>query len=228
MKKIDLSGGTVVGLMVGSVVIAAASMVVSLVAVAGADPEPVYPGPPVHRAGGAVGHGGAAGPAPGGHVGVGHEGAMGPAGAGHAERLAATAGYLGLEPEDLRTQLKEGATIAELAGDDLDGLIAQQLELAGEHLGTAVADGRIDQARADEILSGLSERITARMNGEMPGGMTPGSMGGMRPGGMGGGHKAGMGGGHKAGMGGMRPGGMGGGHKAGMGGMDHGSEGHGT
>ena len=128
---------------------------------------------------------------------------MAPGAGDHGERLAATAEFLGLDSEGLRSQLKDGATIAELAGDDLDGLIAQQVGFAAEHIGQAVADGKIDQAKADEMLSGLSERITARMNGEMPEGMGEGRMraGGMRPGGMGG----------------MRPGGMG-----------HGSGGHGA
>jgi hypothetical protein len=212
MKKIDLSGGTTAGLVIGSVVIAVASMVVSLVTVASAQTEVDTEVPAAHDQ-----HDVAVVTGSGDNGGAGHDGAMASGAAGHDERLAATAEFLGLDSEGLKTQLKEGATIAELAGDDLDGLIAQQLEFAGEHIGTAVEDGKIDQARADEMLSGLRERITARMNGEMPEGMTPGSMGGMRPGGMGGGHKAGMGGMRPGGMGGMNPGGM-----------DHGSEGHGA
>ncbi len=228
MKKIDLSGGTTAGLVIGSVVIAVASMVVSLVTVASAQTEVDTEVPAAHDQHdvavvtgsgdhGGAGHDGAMASGSCDHGGAGHDGAMASGAAGHDERLAATAEFLGLDSEGLKTQLKEGATIAELAGDDLDGLIAQQLEFAGEHIGTAVEDGKIDQARADEMLSGLRERITARMNGEMPEGMTPGSMGGMRPGGMGGGHKAGMGGMRPGGVGGMNPGGM-----------DHGSEGHGA
>jgi len=214
MKKINLSGGTTAGLVIGSVVLAAASMVVSLVTVAGAQTEvdievpaaqhqhdvAVAPGAGGH---GGAGHDGAMAPGAGGHGGARHDGAMAPGAGDHGERLAATAEFLGLDSEGLRSQLKDGATIAELAGDDLDGLIAQQVGFAAEHIGQAVADGKIDQAKADEMLSGLSERITARMNGEMPEGMGEGRMraGGMRPGGMGG----------------MRPGGMG-----------HGSGGHGA
>ncbi|MDP7550757.1 MAG: hypothetical protein QF896_06145 [Acidimicrobiales bacterium] len=180
MKKINLSGGTTAGLVIGSVVIAAASMVVSLVTVVGAQTEVDTEVPAAHDR-----HDGAVAPGAGGHGGAGHDGAMGPGAAGHDERLAATAEFLGLDSEGLRSQLQDGATIAELAGDDLDGLIAQQLGFAGEHIGEAVVDGRIDQARADEMLSGLSERITARMNGEMPEGMSGmGGMCGMSPGGM--------------------------------------------
>ena len=214
MKKINLSGGTTAGLVIGSVVLAAASMVVSLVTVAGAQTEVDIEVPAAQHqhdvavAPGAGGHGGARhdgamAPGAGGHGGARHDGAMAPGAGDHGERLAATAEFLGLDSEGLRSQLKDGATIAELAGDDLDGLIAQQVGFAAEHIGQAVADGKIDQAKADEMLSGLSERITARMNGEMPEGMGEGRMraGGMRPGGMGG----------------MRPGGMG-----------HGSGGHGA
>ena len=209
MKKIDLSGGTTAGLVIGSVVIAAASMVISLVAVAGAQTEVDTEVPAAHGQ-----HDGAAVPGAGGHGGAGYDGAMGPGAGGHDERLAATAEYLGLDSEGLKSQLEDGVTIAELAGDDLGDLIAQQLVPAAEHIGQAVADGRIDQAKADEMLSGLSERITARMNGEMPEGM---GRGGMGHGGMGKGDH-GCGG---VGMGGMRPDGMG------MGGMGHGGMGKG-
>jgi len=212
MKKIDLSGGTTAGLVIGSVVIAAASMVVSLVAVADAQTEVDTEVPVAHGQ-----HDGAAAPGAGGHGGVGYDGAMGPGAGGHDERLAATAEYLGLDSGGLKSQLKDGVTIAELAGDDLDDLIAQQLVPAAEHIGQAVAYGRIDQAKADEMLSVLSEWITARMNGEMPEGM---GQGGMGHGGMGKGDH-GCGGG---GMDGMRPDGMGKGDHGhgGMGKGDHG------
>ena len=228
MKKIDLSGGTTAGLVIGSVVIAAASMVISLVAVAGAQTEVDTEVPAAHgqhdgaAVPGAGGHGGAGydgamGPGAGGHGGAGYDGAMGPGAGGHDERLAATAEYLGLDSGGLKSQLKDGVTIAELAGDDLDDLIAQQLVPAAEHIGQAVAYGRIDQAKADEMLSVLSEWITARMNGEMPEGM---GQGGMGHGGMGKGDH-GCGGG---GMDGMRPDGMGKGDHGhgGMGKGDHG------
>ena len=202
MKKIDLSGGTTAGLVIGSVVIAAASMVISLVAVAGAQTEVDTEVPAAHGQ-----HDGAAVPGAGGHGGAGYDGAMGPGAGGHDERLAATAEYLGLDSEGLKSQLEDGVTIAELAGDDLGDLIAQQLVPAAEHIGQAVADGRIDQAKADEMLSGLSERITARMNGEMPEGM---GQGGMGHGGMGkGDHGCGGMGKGDHGYGGMGKGGMG-------------------
>ncbi len=143
--KINLSGATVAGLVIGSTVIAVASIVISLVAIVGTRPgdkaqpvdSPTFGVP--HIVTGTVGHG---------------------------EPLAAVADFLGLELEGLKAQLKDGSTIAELAGDDLDGLIAHQLELAGERIAGRMNDGR---------------------GGMRPGGLRPGGMGHgrLRPGGMG-------------------------------------------
>ena len=173
MNRFNLSGGRAAALMIGSLVIATASMVVSVVVVAGAQTATDSTIPASHQEHeGGMGHGG-------NHDGGGH------GAGGHEGRLAATAEYQGLDPGSLKSQLTEGA---EIAGDDLDGLFARQLALAGGHIGQAVTDGRIDQARADEMLARLGERIAARMNGEMlPAGMGHGGNheGGMGYGGMG-------------------------------------------
>ena len=93
--------------------------------------------------------------------------------------LEAAARAIGISVEDLRTAVKGGDTVAEVAAANnvevqtvIDALIAD----ATTHLHQAVADGRLSEADAAERAADLSERITAMVNGTMsPGG--PGRQG---------------------------------------------------
>lgn len=93
--------------------------------------------------------------------------------------LEAAARAIGISVEDLRTAVKGGDTVAEVAAANnvevqtvIDALIAD----ATTHLNQAVADGRLSEADAAERAADLSERITAMVNGTMsPGG--PGRQG---------------------------------------------------
>jgi len=78
--------------------------------------------------------------------------------------LDAAAEFLGLDAEELGAQLKDGATLAEIAGDQTDGLIAALVADAEEHLAQAVADGKLSQEEADEKLAEAEERITTFVN----------------------------------------------------------------
>jgi polyhydroxyalkanoate synthesis regulator phasin len=78
---------------------------------------------------------------------------------------------LGIDEDDLRAALRDGRTIAEIAEeqgvaveDVVDDIVAAQRERVDE----AVADGRLTQEAADEILAGAEARVTARVNGERP------------------------------------------------------------
>lgn len=78
---------------------------------------------------------------------------------------------LGIDGAELRTQLRNGATLAEIASargvevhDVVDELVA---ELA-KRLDNAVENGRIDQARADEKLAGAEAKITERVENGRP------------------------------------------------------------
>jgi uncharacterized protein YidB (DUF937 family) len=108
---------------------------------------------------------------PGGHGGPG-----GPGGPGHPGLRAgfeAAAETIGISAEDLRSALRDGSTIAEVAAAndvDVQAVIDAMVADANEHLDQAVADGRLDQERADNIKAGLVERITAVVNGERPAG----------------------------------------------------------
>jgi hypothetical protein len=85
--------------------------------------------------------------------------------------LDTAAEVLGLTVDELRTELEGGATLAEVAeANDVDvqALIDALVAEATERLDEAVADGRLDAEKAEEIKAGLTERITARVDGEGP------------------------------------------------------------
>ncbi|MGH2920787.1 MAG: hypothetical protein ACRDKU_01805 [Gaiellaceae bacterium] len=87
----------------------------------------------------------------------------------HMHKLEAAAEYLGLTQAQLRTQLTSGKTLAQVARDrdkSVDGLIDALVEDAEEKLDQAVADGRITQAQANEMKSGLEGRITELVNND--------------------------------------------------------------
>ena len=126
-----------------------------------------------------------------GSMGKGHDmGAMGSMGRGHemgeghamgemggrpAARMgAAVSGqvgeFLGMDRRELGEALRGGASIADLAGDRADELVADLVARGTERIEQAVADGRLDRERADGILSRVEERITARLEGGHPAG----------------------------------------------------------
>lgn len=78
--------------------------------------------------------------------------------------LRAAAEFLGLEVPDLVAQLRGGATLAEIAGDQTGALIDALVAETEEHLAQAVADGRLSQEEADTILADAEERITTFVN----------------------------------------------------------------
>lgn len=80
-----------------------------------------------------------------------------------AEKQQAIADVLGITVEELAAAKDEGTTLAELAGDDLSGLVDLFTEQATERINDAVESGRITQEQADERLEGLDERIEARL-----------------------------------------------------------------
>lgn len=85
--------------------------------------------------------------------------------------LEAAASYLGLSEAALRDQLEAGKTLAEVAkarGKSVDGLVDTLVADAKKELDEAVAAGRLDEERRDDILERLEERLTAMVNGERP------------------------------------------------------------
>jgi flagellar hook-length control protein FliK len=88
----------------------------------------------------------------------------------HFADLDAAADYLGITDEALRTSLREGSTLAEIAqekGKSVDGLKAALVAAAKADLAQAVEDGRLTEARQTEILADLPSRIDDLVDGEL-------------------------------------------------------------
>ncbi|MGB8021056.1 MAG: hypothetical protein WCF04_07515 [Candidatus Nanopelagicales bacterium] len=73
---------------------------------------------------------------------------------------------LGLTVDEVRTKLKDGTTLRKLAGDKADELASGFRKIITAEVEQAVADGDITQARADEILAALDERIENWLDGK--------------------------------------------------------------
>ena len=87
-----------------------------------------------------------------------------------ADELAAAAKYLGLDASDLRTKLENGQSLAAIAkaqSKDLAGLEQAILDAAKADLDKAVADKRLTQSEADDILSNLKSHIDNIANGTL-------------------------------------------------------------
>jgi polyhydroxyalkanoate synthesis regulator phasin len=84
--------------------------------------------------------------------------------------VAATA--LGMDDDELRTALEaDGATLAQVAEDqgvEVATLVDALVQAAKEHIAQEVEDGRLTQEQADERLADLEQRITERVNSELP------------------------------------------------------------
>jgi hypothetical protein len=87
--------------------------------------------------------------------------------------LDAAASYLGLTDEELRTELSDGTTLAELAdekGTSVDELVTTLVDAAKAELAVAVEAGRLTEEQQAKILDGLEERITTSVNEGFRGG----------------------------------------------------------
>ena len=85
--------------------------------------------------------------------------------------LRAVADYLDLTPEQLRTELKSGKTLAQIAtakGKTASELVAAMLAPVKERLAKAVSAKRLTQARADGILERLTDRLEQRVQRARP------------------------------------------------------------
>jgi hypothetical protein len=110
---------------------------------------------------------------------LGHRGG----GFGHVD-LSTVATALGISEDDLRTALDAGSTIADVAAQQgvdvqtvIDAIVADQQA----HVADEVADGRITQDQADQILADAATHATDVVNGTAPafgGDHAPGGPGG--------------------------------------------------
>jgi hypothetical protein len=92
---------------------------------------------------------------------------------GFIGKLDAAADYLGLTEAQLRTQLENGKSLAQVAqaqGKPVSGLVDALVAAAKKRLDEAVTAGRLTKAQADEMLAGLRTRITSLVNSTGPAG----------------------------------------------------------
>ncbi|HWJ32312.1 MAG TPA: hypothetical protein VNR59_08235, partial [Gaiellaceae bacterium] len=91
---------------------------------------------------------------------------------GMHDDLSVAATYLGLTQSELQTKLRSGKTLAEVAnatdGKSADGLVDALVAAAQKNIAADVSSGRLTQAQADGILSGLKQHITDRVNSTGP------------------------------------------------------------
>ena len=102
---------------------------------------------------------------PGGHGPGGHGGPGGPGGGWFGGEAAATA--LGISVDDLRTELRDGASIAQVAeekGVAIDTVIAAIVAERTETIEAKVTAGDLTREEADEKLADLTERVTEQVN----------------------------------------------------------------
>jgi hypothetical protein len=93
-------------------------------------------------------------------------------GHGHGDGLAAAATYLGVTQCALLAQLQSGKTLAQIAeatsGKSTAGLVAALVAAEKTEIAAAVKAGKLTQAQADQITTGLQARVTAMVNGTRP------------------------------------------------------------
>lgn len=91
---------------------------------------------------------------------------------------------LGISADDLKTAREEGKSLADLAGDKRDELVAALVAAENAQIDQGVADGKLTQEQADEMKSQTQQRVEDRVDGKHPEGGPGGRNGG--PGGHGG------------------------------------------
>lgn len=104
-------------------------------------------------------------------------------GAAHEERRAEMealiSSTLGISEADLEAAREEGKTLADLAGDQKDALIAAISAHMSSKIDQGVADGKLTATQADEMKAKATQRATDIVDGNgRPGRGGPGGMGG--------------------------------------------------
>jgi hypothetical protein len=86
--------------------------------------------------------------------------------------LQAASSYLGIPVDTLESDLRSGKTLAQIAdatsGKSSGGLVDALVAAAKTRLQQGVSSGRLTQAQADRIESGLKAHVQADVNGTFP------------------------------------------------------------
>lgn len=81
--------------------------------------------------------------------------------------VQSAADAIGITPEDLKSELKSGKSIADVTAEhnvSLDAVKAQITSDAQAKLSEVVANGKLTQERADEALQKLADNLDAILN----------------------------------------------------------------
>ncbi len=87
------------------------------------------------------------------------------------ELVEAVVTETGLTAQEIVQAIRDGSTLAELIethGGSIDNVLSTATVNATERINSAVADGKIIQERADEMLAALDQTLTDMLNGETP------------------------------------------------------------
>jgi polyhydroxyalkanoate synthesis regulator phasin len=84
--------------------------------------------------------------------------------------LDTAASYLGLSESELREELRDGKSLADVAGEQnksVDGLVEELVDDAEQRIDDAVDDGRLSEERATRLKDDLEDRIRDRVESEL-------------------------------------------------------------
>jgi len=96
-----------------------------------------------------------------------------------AEMQALISSTLGISEDDLASARQDGQTLADLAGDQKDALIAAIADHMNAKIDQGLADGKLSGTQADEMKSNATQRATGIVDGTGgPRGGGPGGRGG--------------------------------------------------
>ena len=86
-------------------------------------------------------------------------------GFGIGESLDKIASVLGISVDDLKTQLKDGKTLGEIAGDKKPALITALTDAANARIDQAVTNGKLTAEQAADLKSKTADRIAKLVDG---------------------------------------------------------------
>ena len=73
----------------------------------------------------------------------------------------------GLTQDEIREGLRNGETLAELAGDNSEALAAAMVDAANERIDAGVESERLTEERAEELRAQVEQQVQDRLNGEL-------------------------------------------------------------
>ena len=85
--------------------------------------------------------------------------------------LETVAEVLGMGVDELAAQLRDGSTIAGVAGDQTQAVIDALVAVHTARIDEAVADGKLSEDQAEEVRAALAEKVEAMVNGALPAGI---------------------------------------------------------